>query len=321
MLKLILVPLDGSAFSEQALPTAQAIAKRENADLELVHVYEMIWPQLTESAPPLDPSLDLELRKRALERLEKIAETLRGSTGISVKATLLDGVPEDELATYIERRHVDLVVLSTHGHGGISRLWLGGIGSDLVERSFAPVLLIKPEAVGSPKTRTRSFSHVLIPLDGSRLGEEAIDHAIVVAGINDVQYQLLLVLPQADEVSDVPIAGLPNDEQLHEVAVSYLEGVAKNFRALGVNVDFRTVRHASKARAILDAADASGSDLIAMETHGGGGLKRRLIGGVADKVMRASKVPMLMHRPHVDEGARADNESVAAMTTGTRTSL
>jgi nucleotide-binding universal stress UspA family protein len=320
MIKLILVPLDGSAFSEQALPTAQAIAKRENADLELVHVYEMIWPRLTQAAPPLDPSLDLELRNRAHERLEKLAESMRNSTGISVKATLLDGVPEDELAAYIERRHIDLVVMSTHGHGGVSRLWLGGIGSDLVERSAAPMLLIKPEAAGSPKTRARSFSHVLIPLDGSRLGEEAIDHAIVVAGIDDVEYQLLLVLPPISEVTDDPVIGLPNDEELHEVAVSYLEGVAKNFRALGVNVDYRTVRHASKARAILDAADASGSDLIAMETHGGGGLRRRVIGGVADKVMRASKVPILMHRPHVDERTKAGNESASAMTTGTRTS-
>jgi nucleotide-binding universal stress UspA family protein len=237
-----------------------------------------------------------------------------------VKATILDGTPEDELAGYIERRHVDLVVMATHGHGGISRLWLGGIASNLVERSLAPVLLIKPEAAGSPKTRTRSFSHVLIPLDGSRLGEEAIDHAIVVAGIDDVEYQLLLVLPPIGEVTDVPIIGLPNDEQLHEVAISYLEGIAKNFRALGVNVDYRTVRHASKARAILDAADASGSDLIAMETHGGGGLRRRLMGGVADKVMRASKVPMLMHRPHLDERAHAGNESSSAMSAGTRTS-
>jgi nucleotide-binding universal stress UspA family protein len=320
MIKLILVPLDGSAFSEQALPTAQAIAKRGNADLELVHVYEMIWPRLTQGTPPLDPSLDLELRKRALERLEKLAETLRDSSGLSAKATLLDGVPEDELAAYIERRHVDLVVMATHGHGGISRLWLGGIASNVADRSFAPVLLIKPEAAGSPKTRTRSFSHVLIPLDGSRLGEEAIDHAIVVAGIDDVEYQLLLVLPPIGEVVDVPVIGLPNDEELHEVAVSYLEGVAKNFRALGVNVDFRTVRHVSKARAILDAADANGSDLIAMETHGGSGLRQRLMGSVADKVLRASKVPMLMHRPHPDERAHTSNEAASAMTTGARTS-
>jgi nucleotide-binding universal stress UspA family protein len=320
MIKLILVPLDGSEFAEQALPTAQAIAKRENADMELVHVYEMIWPQLTQNAPPLDPSLDLELRRRVLERLEKLAESLRASTGISVKATLLDGTPEDELAAYIARRHIDLVVMSTHGHGGISRLWLGGIGSDLVERSLSPVLLIKPEAAGSPKTRARSFSHVLIPLDGSRLGEEAIDHAIVVAGITDVEYQLLLVLPPIGEVADVPLSGLPDDEQLHEVAVSYLDGVAKNFRALGVTVNFQTVRHASKARAILDAADATGADLIAMETHGGGGLRRKLMGGVADKVMRASKVPILMHRPQLENRSQAGNEAASAMTSGARTS-
>jgi nucleotide-binding universal stress UspA family protein len=305
MIKLIMVPLDGSAFSEQALPTALSIAKRDNADVEIVHVYEMIWPSLTEGAPPLDPSLDLELRHRALERLEKLAEEMRTSANLNVKATLLDGVVEDELANYIERRHVDLVMMSTHGRSGISRLWMGGVASDLVERSLAPVLLIKPEETDSPDTRARSFSNVLIPLDGSRLGGEAIDHAIAVAGTSDVQYLLLVVLPQIGAISDVPIPGLSDDDQLHEAAMSYLVGIAKNFQVLGVNVDFRTTRHSSTARAILDVADESGSDLIAMETHGSGGLKRLLVGSVADKVMRASKVPMLMHRPHIDEREHA----------------
>jgi len=304
MIKIIMVPLDGSEFSEQALPTALAIARRNRADVELVHVYEMVWPHLTEGAPALDPALDQELRRRALERLEKLADELHMSDNVSVKATLLDGVVEDELANYIERRHVDLVVMSTHGRSGISRLWMGGVANDLVERSLAPVLLIKPEETDSPNARARFFSHVLVPLDGSRLGGEAIDHAIAVAG-NDVQYLLLVVLPPIGSIGDVPIPGLSDDDQLHEAAMSYLEGVAKSFRALGVNMDFRTTRHSSTARAILDVADESGSDLIAMETHGSGGLKRLLVGSVADKVMRASKVPMLMHRPHIDEREHA----------------
>jgi nucleotide-binding universal stress UspA family protein len=309
MLKLILVPLDGSAFSEQALPTALNIAKREKADVELVHVYEMILPELTQGAPPLDPTLDLELRRKAQERLEALAERLRKSTSVSVKATVLEGDVDDALATYIEREHVDLVVMSTHGHGGLSRLWIGGVASDLVQRSRAPVLLIKPDDGRSPKTRARSFNHVLIPLDGTPYAQEAIDHAIVVAGVHDVDYLLLMVLPPIGEMSDVPIIGLPDDNALHEAAMSYLEGVAKNFRALGVNMDFRTVRHSSTARAILEVAETTAADLIAMDSRGRGGLKRLLIGGVADKVMRASKVPMLMHRPQLDERVPAGHEA------------
>jgi hypothetical protein len=91
--QIIIVPLDGSAFSEQALPTALSIAKRDNADLELVHIYEMIWPHLTEGAP----ALDQERRRRALERPEKLADQLdatesaRREHGLSHDAPLENG--------------------------------------------------------------------------------------------------------------------------------------------------------------------------------------------------------------------------------------
>jgi nucleotide-binding universal stress UspA family protein len=314
MLKLILVPTDMSAFAEQALPTALMIAKREHADLEIVHVYEHILPELTQNAPPLDPTLDLELHRRARERLEKLAERLHKETHVSVRATLLEGAVEEELASYIEKRHADLVVMATHGKGGLSVMWLGDVTEDLVRRSFAPVLLVKPNEKAPATTPARSFGRVLIPLDGSRLAEEAIDHAVVVAGVRDVEYLLLHVLPPFND--DEPIAINPVDDLRYQEAKDYLEGIAKNFRALGVNMNYRTFRHESAARAILETADNIAADLIAMETHGRGGLTRLIMGGVADKVLRGSKVPMLMHRPHAQEKSHAGEESAASTASG-----
>jgi nucleotide-binding universal stress UspA family protein len=317
MLKLILVPTDMSAFAEQALPTALMIAKREKADLELVHVYEYILPELTQNAPPLDPTLDIELHRRVRERLEALAARLEKENHVSVRATVLDGAVDEELAQYVEKRHADLVVMATHGKGGLSVMWLGDVTEDLVRRSFAPVLLVKPNEK-APASPVRSFSRVLIPLDGSRLAEEAIDHAVVVAGVRDVEYMLLHVLPPFND--DESIAVNPVDDLLYQEAIDYLDGIARNFRALGANMNYRAFRHDSAARAILETADKTAADLIAMETHGRGGLTRLVMGGVADKVLRGSKVPMLMHRPHAEERSHAGEESAASTASGSRRS-
>jgi nucleotide-binding universal stress UspA family protein len=308
MLNLILVPLDRSSYAEQALPWAVMIAKREHADLELVHVYEMILPELTQNAPPLDPTLDLELHRRAREWLETLAEQVHKESNVSVKATLLEGAVEEELAAYIEKRHADLVAMSTHGTGGISHVWLGDTANDLAQRSYAPVLLVKPKEGGSSTASAREFRHVLIPLDGSRFAEEAIDHAVVVAGIRDVEFVLVNVLPPFNDDDD-PIALLPEDDIRLQAAKDYLEELVRNFRSLGVNMSSRAFRAENTARAILDAADRIAADLIAMETHGEGGVKRLIMGGVADKVLRASKVPVLMHRPHFEERTHAKHDA------------
>jgi nucleotide-binding universal stress UspA family protein len=159
---------------------------------------------------------------------------------------------------------------------------------------------------------------VLIPLDESRDAEEAIDHAVVVAGIHDVEFILLEVLPPFSDGD--PIALLPEDDIRLQASKDYLEGIAKNFQSLGINMSSRAIRHENTARAILETADGARVDLIAMETREKGGLRHVLMGGVADKVLRGAKVPMLMHRPRVEEKAHAGQEAAESMASGSRRS-
>ena len=318
MLKLLLVPTDMSPFAEQALPTALMIAKQENADLELVHVYDYLEPELTQNAPPVDSSFDHEMHRQLREQLEALAERWQKETSVSIRVTVLDGEAEEQLASYIENRHADLVVMSTHGKGGLSTLWLGNVTENLIRRSFAPVLLIKPKENAPPMFSARSFSRVLIPLDGSRLAEAAIDHAMVVAGIRDVEYLLLRALPPFGRGESVTMN--PIDDLVHQEAMDYLDGIARNFRSLGANMNYRAFRHNSAARAILETADNTAADLIAMETHAHGRLKRLLMSGVADKVLRGSRMPMLMHRPHLEERSHTGQESAASTASASRSS-
>lgn len=301
MLKLILVPLDGSAFGEQALPTALRIAERERAELELVHVYESIPPSRTIGAPALDPRLDNELRKDRSSYLDAVAARLRRQTTAPVAATILEGPVGLALANHIAARGVDLVVMATHGRGGLSRVWLGSVASELIRVAGAPLLLMRPDESGSRTLPAHPFRRVLIPLDGSPAGDEALEHAVAIAGDVGVEYLLLHVLTPILYIGEPTNFADPDESEMEAAAEAYLGDVADRIRVRGFTVDTRILRHTQPARGILEVAEESEVDLIAMETHGRSGVARLVMGSVADKVVRASPIPVLLHRPRFDE--------------------
>jgi nucleotide-binding universal stress UspA family protein len=300
MLRSIMTPLDGSPFSEQAIPMALRIAERENARIELVLVHEAVPPYLVQGAPVLDPRLDNERRTAMGEYLASIADWLKTSTAVPVVQSLLDGPAGQSLAEHIGRSEIDLVVMTTHARGGLSRAWLGSVADDLVRRATVPVLLLKPDENGSRESPSRAIQRVLVALDGSPFAEEAIERAIAVAGAANVHYSLLQVVtpptvgPLMAEVTVVPEVDLT---LARAEAERYLAQLAAGLRARGMQADSWTMVGMHPAQAIVECAEDIRADMIAIATHGRAGLQRLVMGSVANKVLRGATVPVLLHRP------------------------
>lgn len=89
----------------------------------------------------------------------------------------------------------------------------------------------------------------------------------------------------------------PEVEQRKGEAQTYLDNVAERLRTKGMRIETRVVVGESAAAAVLDAANDQNIDLIAVATHGHGGLKRLLLGSVADKIVRGALTPVLVYRP------------------------
>jgi nucleotide-binding universal stress UspA family protein len=315
MLRLILIPLDGSAFGELALPLALPIAERQRAELELVHVYESIPPYLVQGAPPLDPGLDQELKRDRETYLESVAAWVRRSTAVPVTATLLDA--DDVAAALVEhiaRRHADLVSMTTHGRSGISRLWMGSVAIDVVRHSPTPVLVTRPDESGSRDEPALPFRRVLVPVDGSPADDDAIDDVLAVAGTDDVEFTLLHVIVPVVYLAEPPQVSVMTEVELESAADRYLDETARRLRPRGCTVTTRVVTHTQPARAILEYAKEWGADLVAMESHARGAVARVLLGSTTDKVIRASHVPVLVHRRRVEaeEAPRASMGARAA---------
>jgi len=141
MYQRILLTLDGSALAKQALAHAVAHAERFQAELILLKVNEPLTRSLNLPPAKVKEAEDLT-RELAREYLEKIAADVRES-GIVVRTVIAEGHPHEEIVLFAEREQVDLIVICTRGHSGLSR-WLMGSVADRITRGVnIPVLLVR----------------------------------------------------------------------------------------------------------------------------------------------------------------------------------
>lgn len=306
MYRTVIVPLDGSEFSERALPEALAIARRSGAALRLVRVREPAPAYLFASAVvqpdgvlPPDPTLDAALASEDQGYLSTVADRLRREAVVAVEIEVLDGPVAAAIDEDARGQEGCLVVLATHGRGRIRRMWLGSVAHGVARHASVPVLLIGPAEDAPPPTADRLYRHVLMPLDGSTDADSIVPHAVAIGSLAGARYTLLQVLPPATLVG----YALPRDgeamswaELEERAAERSLERRAALLRLQALDVKKRVVRHGSTAEAILEYARANGIDLIAMASHGHG-WGHLILGDVADEVVRRSDVPVLHYHP------------------------
>jgi nucleotide-binding universal stress UspA family protein len=312
MFRNILLPLDGSPFSEHALPLAVDLAVRSGARLHLVQVHEPPLAQVyPDGLPVYDDRWDGAIRAQTEEYLRSVAQRCMERGGVSPVTNLLDGSVAPAIAQYAAEVGIDLITMTTHGRGGISRAWVGSVADSLVRRGAVPLLLIRPkdqDVDWTPRDETR---HVLIPLDGSELSEGILEPAIVLGSLIGARYTLLRIVLPVPFVVGPQIAGVAFDEggaeQSRLSAAAYLEGLGG--RMPGADVAVETVFHTIPALGILDFAATHAVDMIAMATHGRGGWSRVALGSVADKVMRGTMMPVMLYRP---PSGRADASQAGA---------
>jgi nucleotide-binding universal stress UspA family protein len=299
MIRSIVVPLDGSPFAEHALPTAVAIARACRAKLRLVTVHEPPPPPLAADDAAIYLQVDVGLRRAERIYLKDQASKVRKAGVTQVVTALLDAPVAESLAEYAAAR-ADLVVMTTHGRGPLTRLWLGSVADELIRRIAVPVLLIRPRE-GAPDPIPEPGRRILLPLDGSPIGEAAVPPAAELAEGLDLGLRLVQVVVPPPLVGAVPAVFPPDlDDEVdlrRREAEDYLEDVAAGLRERGLSVETAAIVYGSVADALLELARADDVALTAVSTHGRGGLQRLLLGSVADKLVRSAERPVLVVRP------------------------
>jgi nitrous-oxide reductase len=283
-IRSIIVPVDGSALAEAAIPYAIAIAERANSTISFVLVHPEKYPPLL-----IDPATIYlrDLTRRHSERL-----------GSSVSSIILNGPPARCLATHARDTGADLVVMTTHGRGGVRLAWFGSVAEELIRTLEVPVLIVRPESDGS--VRTFDPTEILVPLDGSPLAETAFSPAAALARLWDSEMSLVQVVYPVATGND-PVLPLPAGYdaeyagELRTGAQDYVSRMALELRGQGIRASgVALIGDVPVAESLAQLARPDRVGLLALATHGRGGLRRLVLGSIAAKLMRAAQVPVLV---------------------------
>ena len=313
MYSKVIVPLDGSDLSEQSLPYAELIAKSLNVPIELVQAYDILPPSLLggSNRQGVVSALEEGSRARALVSMENQRRRLEGD-GLSVNLVAQRGPAADVIVAVAGAEPTALVVMSTHGRGGISRWVMGSVTDKVLHTIPNPMLIVRANVLG-PAAPESSLRSVVVPLDGSPLSELAIPHAISVAGALSAGITVLRITPSEDQYRTQLNLALPEmgtgtmpdfdmaspDELTADDAAEtadYLDDVRNRMRidhAHGVATEHQV--NDNIAQTIIERASAQPS-LVAMTTHGRSGVGRMVLGSVTDRVIRHSNLPVLVIR-------------------------
>jgi nucleotide-binding universal stress UspA family protein len=316
----ILVPLDGSALAEEALPLAARIA-RGGGKLRLALVHQPPPPPLDPVAAKMFISIELASRKSERAYLRGRQAKLR-EEGLRLSAAVtLTGRVGSALAQYVREMGVDLVVMATHGRGGVQRAWLGSVADYMMRHLEVPVALVRPAEKGTVHARPAEDGQILVPLDGSALAEEALEPAAALARAWSAELTLLQVVTPAFTPPD-PALPLPSSYDAEftatcrDAAQDYLNDVVERLHGEGLRASGAAVVGWSTVDAILQVARPEQVALVAIATHGRGGLQRLALGSVADKLIRSADVPVLVQRP--SGSRRSKSRAGAARGVGAR---
>ena len=322
MLKRILVPLDGSPLAESALTVAVRIAHTSDGTIVLLRVIGVsttYTPYVYGSDMAQSPELAQDLMDMEQENAEKyLAEIARLDilAGIQVESTVIPGSAGIAIIDTAKEEKVDLIVMSSHGETGFKRLALGSVGQYVSRHSPVPVLILQGDestplsAFPDPKHPLRSIT-ALVALDGSELAEASLEPAayLVAALATPAQGTLLL-----STVANKQAGGIKHrtEEYLRDEAKKYLIGIGERLQGsdigkLNLVIEWSIEESKDVANALIEAAESgnviesshefTGCDLIAIATHGRGGLKRLMAGSVTENVLGSTKLPMLIVRP------------------------
>lgn len=283
----VIVPLDGSELSERVLPWARLWGRAyPELEVELLRCFEppsslYLIPEL--AVPATTVFDEGNLRRAMHDYLEQKAERL-GLSGTLTEVAMAD--PASEILQRAEQ--AQLIMMASHGRGGLGRWLLGSVATKVTRGSTSPVLVVSAKCWVESEGETPAMETLLVAYDGSPAAERAVETAADLArrwkatlhiyqGVTQVAmaHQLVIEANRAEL--------LRTGQQLQAMA-SALEGLTV----------YAEVREASVSTGIVEYAEEIGAHLVVIGSHGKSGLERWMIGSETEHVLQQAPCPVLV---------------------------
>jgi nucleotide-binding universal stress UspA family protein len=300
----ILVPVDFSPASEEAARLGFELARRDGARLDLVHVNEL--PEMAvlgseQVVPP--PRLWEQLQARYDDRVERKFAALRaeldprGDSGVRIRAFRRHGYIVDSILGQAADMRADLIVIGSHGAGGAIRFLFGSVAAKVSRTAPCPVLVARPRSDDEGPSQGL-FRRVLVAIDYSPFAAPAAEAAVRVAEPGGAIGFVHVWQEPGHFTADREIAGTQPEfaaavEQTRaDEATRLATFVASLELPLVDHVSFLEI--GSPAQCILSRAEAFKADLLVLGAHGRRGITEKILGTIADRVLRHAETPVLL---------------------------
>ena len=303
-LRNILVPIDFSKMSVQAIGTAKRLAQRFVANIHLVHVYEFYRPsRYIAPTPPLMPFSVVTFERYRTGELDERLRALAKKHGLPSGGTchVESGTsPFNEICAIARDIPADVIVISTHGYTGLKHVFLGSTAERVVQHSPCPVFVARHSDRRAKTGQAFTLNTILVPVDFSSCSLDGLNYAISFAD----RVGAKLILFHAVQLAPYTSGGFAYDlSSLEEAAQKDAERQMQEFVRMAKfgGVKFETaITMGPPAKEISTFAQNHKVDLIITSTHGRTGWKHMLIGSTAEHVVRYSRSPVLVVPSHPD---------------------
>lgn len=276
MFNEILVALDGTPEAETILPLAEKLARVSSAALILARV-------------TTNYHVDAPVNIAARAELTRVAAQPH-LADIPIRTTVLYGVPAEQIVEEARIARADLIMMATHGRGGVARTWLGSVTEEVLTHSPVPVLVLR-EGVAPPRT----LRTIVVPFDGTPGSVAALAVAREFAKATGAEIALIQVIPPLPRWGEGWDISPDWEDKERARAQQTLDWLAESLANRGIAA-IGYAHIGNVASTIVAATGDAGADLVIMGTRALTGPKRVLLGSVADAVMRTVGVPILLVR-------------------------
>jgi len=292
------VPIDLSEESYRALEFALPLAKRFDATVHAVHVYEGARELSSIATGPVLFS-DTEISGRIAIEAER-----RCGTGLkSSMCHVRSGKPFREIVAAAEELKADLIVIATHGNGGLKHLMLGSTAEKTVRYAPCPVLVIRQAARGPIKTAMEGIvvEKILVPVDFSGCAKEGARYASAFATKVGADLLLMNVTHTADFTASDPNVVPPEWAELiataRFAAEDELDEMGNFLPLTGISAETE-VAVGTPIEKLVERTNQPDVDMVIMSSHGYTGLRHVFLGSLAEQLVRQAHCPVLVVPSH-----------------------
>lgn len=314
MIKHILVPLDGSALAECVIPHVRAVASAFEARVTLMHVVET---RVAGKDGGVIDLLDWNLKKlQSRVYMESIMDELSGS-GLKIDLEIQEGAPAERIIEFSRKDDIDLILLSTHGQGGLNGWNISSIVQKIIMRSHKSFLLVRAYRASEGDPQEVHYNRLFVGLDASTRAEFAIPvavklaqahHATLVLGTMIGKPELLHQFPLTDEEQKLAEQVI---EHNRGVVTRYLDQLSRQISQQGVETETSMGVSSTITKDLHLLAEEKKADMVILSAHGQASVDRWPYGSVANSFIVYGNTTLLVLQDFSPEEIR-DNPAESA---------